>query len=92
MIQIDKPNRQIIVTNDRTRDRKIIKEFEKIKKVFLENTQDVYECELVLLDVPIYEENTREETGQVETKAFARRFGEGYENWLENLNEKDFIL
>lgn len=91
MIQVDKENRQIIVTNERTRNINIIKEFEKIQKVFLLGTEEIYECELVLLEVKLYDEKTRQEIGK-ETRAFARRIGQNYTNWLETLNETDFIL
>lgn len=92
MIKIDEENRRIIITNEKTRDINIINEFDKIEKVFLLGTEDKYECELVLLEVPIYDENTKEKTDKVETKAFARRVGQNYMNWLETLNETDFIL
>lgn len=97
MIKIDKENRQIIITHDKSKDIKIIKEFEKIEKVFLNGTKDKYECELVLLDIPVQSEKERFPTIstddlKLETKAFARRIGVGFENWLETINEKDFVI
>lgn len=96
MIKIDKNNRQIIITHDRTKDVRIIKEFEKIEKVFLDGTEDIYECELILLEVPVQDDSTLFHNSQIEpkleTKAFARRIGVGFENWLEDINETDFVL
>ena len=94
-IEVDAIKRQITVRKN-SKDIRIIKEFERIEKIFLEGTQDKYECELVLLEVPVQTEemmmNPEPSELKMETRAFARRVGAGFENWLENINESDFVL
>lgn len=94
-IEVDAIKRQITVRKN-SKDIRIIKEFERIEKIFLEGTQDKYECELVLLEVPVQTEemmmNPEPSELKMETRAFARRVGAGFENWLENISESDFVL
>lgn len=81
---VDKENRRVIIQRDivpLSLDSNIIKEFDKVKKIFIPNTVDTYLCELVLLDI-------EDEDGNMETKAFARRVG--YPEWLLEFNVTDF--
>ena len=87
MYTIDLKNRQIIITNE-LKQAKVIKEFEKIDKKFLPNTQDTYECILVLLEVDVYDDN-HEVIGK-ETKAFAQRVGN--KNWLMTFDESEYNI
>lgn len=81
---IDLENRRVVVDATTLQNKSnpiIINEFDKLTKNFLPNTQDKYECELVLLEV----EN---ENGELETKAFTRRIG--YEGWIMEFNFEDY--
>lgn len=97
MYTIDKLNRKIIITVQKdgvstfsNYSEKIeINEFDKLEKKFLPNTQDKFECELILLDVEKRDESGNK-TGIMETKAFARRIGR--EDWLMEFNESDYVL
>lgn len=91
MYTIDKENRRIIITPEitTTYSQKIINEFDKLKRIFLDGTVDQYECELVILDVDIKDMETGKKTG-TETKAFARRVGQP--NWLMEFNETEYVL
>ena len=74
---IDKINRKVIIEKSKfSRSSEVveIKEFDKVHFNFLPNTEDVFETELVLIDVEIYNDK-HEPTGEFETKAFARRIG-----------------
>lgn len=74
---IDKINRKVIIEKSkfsRSSEQVEIKEFDKVQFNFLPNTEDVFETELVLIDVEIYNDK-HEATGEFETKAFARRIG-----------------
>ncbi|MGL5100803.1 MAG: hypothetical protein ACRC6B_12380 [Fusobacteriaceae bacterium] len=76
---IDLENRRVIL--DATTfdlEPTVINEFDKLEKFFLPNTEDTYECELVLQEVDIYDDE-QNVVGK-ETKAFARRVGN--ELWL----------
>ncbi|MGL4424965.1 MAG: hypothetical protein ACRC0F_10345 [Cetobacterium sp.] len=83
---IDKVKRQIVIES-KTRDITIINEFDKLEKKFLPNTADKYECELVIVDVAVTNEQM-EKTGEVETKAFARRIG--YSEWLMEFEVEEY--
>lgn len=91
MYTIDKEHRRIIITPEQetTYSQKIINEFDKLKRKFLEGTQDKYMCELVILDVDVKDMETGRKTG-IETKAFARRIGQP--NWLIEFVEDEYIL
>lgn len=90
---IDKENKRVIIVKDSVNllsveisEDNVINEFDKIYKTFLEGTKDIYECELILVDVDIKDEN--QETVRVETKAFARRIGRS--EWLMEFNLDEY--
>lgn len=91
MYTIDKENRRIIITLEGTStySQKIVNEFDKLKRKFLDGTRDKYECELVIMDVEVKDMETGKKTG-TETKAFARRVGQS--NWLMEFNETEYVL
>lgn len=91
MYTIDKENRRIIITPEGTStySQKVVNEFDKLERIFLEGTQDKYECELVIMDVEVKDMETGKKTG-TETKAFARRIGQP--NWLMEFNETEYVL
>lgn len=91
MYTIDKENRRIIITPEitTTYSQKIINEFDKLKRIFLDGTVDQYECELIIIDVDKKDIETGKKIG-IETKAFARRLGQ--QNWLMEFDEKEYIL
>lgn len=91
MYTIDKVNRRIIITPEGTStySQKVVNEFDKLERIFLDGTQDKYECELVIMDVEIKDMETGKKTG-TETKAFARRIGQP--NWLMEFNETEYVL
>ena len=93
MYTIDKENRRIIIKTHEEfssfSTEKVINEFDKLERKFLDGTQDKYECELVILDVDIKDMETGKKTG-TETKAFARRVGQP--NWLMEFNETKYVL
>ncbi|MGL5963191.1 MAG: hypothetical protein ACRCZ2_02145 [Fusobacteriaceae bacterium] len=79
MYTIDIANRRIILEAVTLGvDGAIINEFDRLTKEFLPNTTDKYECELVLVEVDVQDDDM-EIIGK-ETKAFARRVG--YSEWL----------
>lgn len=84
---IDKENRRIVI-NSPLKTEIVINEFDKLNKHFLDGTEDIYECELILLDVDIHNEQG-EIIGQ-ETKAFARRIDRP--DWLMVFNTKDYTI
>lgn len=88
MYTIDLKNRRIIITDEKTRSQTIINEFDKLERKFLPNTQDTYDCELLLLEVDVYDDNF--EVMEKETKAFARRVGNT--NWLMEFVEEEYNL
>ena len=88
MYTIDLKNRRVIIET-KSRGTITINEFDRLNRVFLDGTHDKYECELVLLEVPVMNENN-EDTGKKETKAFARRVGN--EDWLMIFNETEFNI
>lgn len=103
MYVIDKDNRRIVISaqpmtipEDGTtfampKDAIIVNEFDKVDRIFLAGTEDIYECELVLVDVEVRDEKNPEvHTGEYTTKAFARRIG--YDNWLIEFNEAEYNL
>lgn len=77
---IDLENRRVmpVATALNLGELKIINEFDILEKKFLPNTEDEYQCELVLLDVGIHDDNMN--IIGIETKAFARRLG--FDDWL----------
>lgn len=91
MYTIDKENRRIIITPEKstTYSQKVVNEFDKLERIFLEGTQDKYDCELVIIDVEVKDMETGKVTG-TETKAFARRLGEP--NWLMEFAETEYVL
>lgn len=88
MYKIDKEKRQIIVTNN-TRKEIIINEFDTLHRIYLPNTKDKYECELVLLDIEMQNE-LGEGTGKFETRAFGRK--KGNPHWLLNFVPEEYEL
>lgn len=101
MYIIDKDKRRIVISKEPMtlqegftqipKDSIVINEFDKINRVFIPGTEDIYECELVLIDVEIRDENNPEvHTGKYETKAFAKRIG--YDSWLMEFNESEYKL
>lgn len=88
MYTIDEKNRRIIISGDK-RENIVINEFDRLTRKFLPNTQDKYECELVLLEVP-KNDIVNEDNNETEIKAFARRIGS--QNWLIEFNESEFII
>ncbi|MGL5965455.1 MAG: hypothetical protein ACRCZ2_13820, partial [Fusobacteriaceae bacterium] len=68
-------------------DSAIIDEFDLLEKEFLPNTEDIYECELILLEVDIQDEDMN--VVGTETKAFARRIG--YSEWLMPFETATYI-
>ena len=81
-----------LITGASTQDDIILHEFDTLKKKFLENTADKYECELILEEVDVYDENDLEKRTPIgkELKAFARR--KGYDMWLMELDLNDYII
>ena len=53
-------------------------------------TQDVYECELVLLEVDVINPQTQEKTGEKELKAFAQR--KDHAGWLMEFVETEYNI
>lgn len=88
MYTIDLKNRRIVIET-KSKGTVTINEFDKLDRVFLSGTYDKYECELVLLEVPIFNEENID-TGKKETKAFARRIGN--DNWVMIFNETEFNI
>lgn len=90
---IDAENRSVIIPSlKRGGENTVINEYDTLLKKFLENTEDKYDCELVLIEVDIYDENNlenRESIGK-ELKAFARR--KRYDNWLMEFNLEEYIV
>lgn len=91
MYTIDKENRRIIIKPDEptTYSQKVVNEFDKLERIFLDGTHDKYDCELVIMDVEVKDMETGKVTG-TETKAFARRLGEP--NWLMEFEETEYVL
>lgn len=88
---VDKENRRVVLYKEVSplsleESEVIINEFDVVKKGFLPNTVDKYECELVLLDVDKYDEDG-DKIG-VGTKAFARRIGN--EQWLMEFDVENY--
>lgn len=95
MIIVDAENRRVVIDMPSPLGTKdistplIINEFEKVNKVFLEKTKDKYECELLLVDVEVQDENMKP-TGEFVTKAFGKRVG--YSEWLIEFNLENFYI
>ena len=93
MYIIDKENRRVIIKTHEEfssfTTEKVISEFDKLERKFLDGTQDKYECELVILDVEEKDMITGEKIG-ITTKAFTRRIGQP--NWLMEFNETEYVL
>lgn len=84
--EINKDKREVVVYfNDEII---ILKEFTKLDKVFISNTSDTYQCELVILDSIITEEGDNQDKSI--TKAYARRIGN--EQWLMEFNLEDYSI
>ncbi|MGL5646955.1 MAG: hypothetical protein ACRDDY_03810 [Clostridium sp.] len=83
---IDEKNRRVVIGNVKSRSAIVINEFDKLEKNFLATTKDKYECELVLLEVEVRDEN--DEITGAETKAFARRVG--CEQWLMEFDTENY--
>lgn len=90
MFVIDKENRKIIITDDKTRAVVEIKEGESLNRKFLEGTEDKYNCILKLIDVDIVNPETQEKTGEKETKAFAQRVDNP--NWVMEFVEEEYTI
>lgn len=90
MFVIDAKERKIIITNDVTREVIEIREGETLKRKFLEETQDKYECILKLIDVDIIDPATQKKTGEKETKAFGQRVGNPH--WLMEFKEEEYLI
>lgn len=94
-VSLDLENRSVILkktvskARTSTQDAIVINEFDTLKKKFLPNTADEYECELVLVDVEKIDE-LGEKTGEVETVAYSRR--KGVENWLMTFEPEEYEL
>ncbi len=83
---LDTVNRRVIINYQNQEI--VINEFDKVEKVFLKNTSDVYECELVILDTIRTDDTTDKEI--LETKSYIRRVGN--EQWLMDFNLTDYVL
>lgn len=88
MYTINKEKRQVVVT---TKERKTItlNEFDVLHRIFLDKTEDKYDCDLVLLEVPVHDEDGRKTT-DTETKAFARRLDD--KNWIMIFDDTEFMF
>lgn len=92
MFQIDAEKRRIIINSDTSMYKVqpiIVNEFDKLKRKFLPETEDVYGCELVLLEVDKQDEFGKK-TGEKELKAYARRVDKPY--WIMLFNENEYIF
>lgn len=99
MVTIDAVERKIIITrkaklNKLTTEEQEetieIREGETLERIFLPETQDVYECELVLLEVDVINPQTQEKTGEKELKAFAQR--KDHAGWLMEFVETEYNI
>lgn len=99
MVTIDAAERKIIITrkaklNKLTTEEQEetieIREGETLERIFLPGTQDVYECELVLLEVDVINPQTQEKTGEKELKAFAQR--KDHAGWLMEFVETEYNI
>lgn len=90
MFTIDKINRKIIITKGKPKQVIEIHENDSLKRIFLEGTEDKYECILKLIDVDIINPKTGEKVGEKETKAFAQR--KNHPNWLIEFKEEEYII
>lgn len=99
MVTIDAVERKIIITrkaklNKLTTEEQEetieIREGETLERIFLPGTQDVYECELVLLEVDVINPQTQEKTGEKELKAFAQR--KNHTGWLMEFVEEEYNI
>lgn len=99
MVTIDAVERKIIITrkaklNKLTTEEQEetieIREGETLERIFLPGTQDVYECELVLLEVDVINPQTQEKTREKELKAFAQR--KDHAGWLMEFVETEYNI
>lgn len=99
MVTIDAVERKIIITrkaklNKLTTEEQEetieIREGETLERIFLPGTQDVYKCELVLLEVDVINPQTQEKTGEKELKAFAQR--KNHAGWLIEFVEEEYNI
>lgn len=87
--RIDEAKRQVIVISGVAKAGGIVlNELDPLNRKFLNGTNEKYECELVLQDIEITNEDG-EKTGATELKAFARR--KGVENWLMEFIPEEYI-
>ncbi len=87
--RIDEAKRQVIVISGVAKaGRIVLNELDPLNRKFLNGTNEKYECELVLQDIEITNEDG-EKTGATELKAFARR--KGAENWLMEFIPEEYI-
>lgn len=82
MYIVNEEKRQLIIQLARTEI--VLNEFDLLKKKFLPNTFDVYECRLIFLEVDNEENSTKE------LKPFAQRIDN--DGWIMNfeVDEYDF--
>lgn len=90
MYIIDIEERKIIVTQEKTKATKEIREGEELNRIFLEGTEDTYSCVLKLLEVDIVDSETQEKTGEKEVKAFARRVDKP--EWIMEFIEEEYNI
>ena len=100
MVIIDEKKRKIVITRtvkakSRTKtmeEQEVIeiREGDSLERIFLPGTQDVYECELVLLEVDVIDPKTQEKTGEKELKAFAQR--KDHAGWLMEFVETEYNI
>ncbi|MEG0069731.1 MAG: hypothetical protein RR191_05635 [Cetobacterium sp.] len=87
--RIDEAKRQVIVISGAAKAGEIVlNELDPLERKFLEGTNEKYECELVLQDVALIDDNG-DKTGVTELKAFARR--KGAESWLMEFIPEEYI-
>lgn len=90
MYIIDKEGRKIIVTQEKTKTIKEIREGEELKRKYLEGTEDAYPCLLKLLEVDVLDSETQEKTGEKEVKAFAQRVDKP--EWIMEFIEEEYNI
>lgn len=93
MFQIDEAKRRIIINSDTSMYKTepiIVNEFDKLKRKFLPGTEDIFECELVLLEVDKQDPVTGKKIEGKELKAYARRVDKPY--WLMLFDENEYVF
>lgn len=89
MYRVDVEKRQVIVSVGVPRTEIVLNEFQELSKIFLEGTEEKYRCILILTDVELVSDDG-EKTGEVETKAFAKKIG--YDNWIMEFIPSEYDL